>query len=48
MRWAVCLVPRAFWIWAWNNTTWTFGAWTPHVLGRVLGVDGHRVVEKPK
>lgn len=39
--WLVCLLPRAFCAWIWEQDV-PLGSWAPHVLGRVLGSDARR------
>jgi hypothetical protein len=42
--WLVCLLPRFVCEWLWELDI-GLGSWTPHILGRVFGVDAHRVIE---
>jgi hypothetical protein len=43
--WVVCLIPRRVCVWLWAQEEWfpVLGAWGPHILGRMLGVDAQRV-----
>lgn len=42
-RWLVCLLPKFLASWLWRNEWIPLGSWGPHVLGRSIGRDGHRV-----
>ena len=41
--WLVCLLPKWLAKWLWLNEWIPLGGWAPHVLGRSIGRDGHRV-----